>query len=75
MFLLAIGAVISTSDRYKRQNKPSKLATNLSVAMHALSARSWRETSVAVSSHKTPVSFILYCRSLEFFDVWDRKNS
>ena len=43
MFLLAIGAVISTSDRYKRQNKPSKLATNLSVAMHALSARSWRE--------------------------------
>ena len=53
MFLLAIGAVISTSDRYKRQNKPSKLATNLSVAMHALSAHSWR---VAVSSHKTPVS-------------------
>ena len=40
MFLLAIGAVISTSDRYKRQNKPSKLATNLSVA---LSTRSWLE--------------------------------
>ena len=38
MFLLAIGAVISTSDRNKRQNKPPKLATNLSIAMHALSA-------------------------------------
>ena len=39
-----IGAVISTSDRYKRQNKPSKLATNLiGIAMHALSARSWRD--------------------------------
>ena len=38
-----IGAVIITSDRYKRQNKPSKLATNLSVAMYALSACSWRE--------------------------------
>ena len=75
MFLLAIGAVISTSDRYKRQNKPSKLATNLSVAMHVLSARSCGKTSVAVSSHKTPVSFILYCCSFEFFDVWDRKNS
>ena len=78
MFLLAIGAVISTSDRYKRQNKPSKLATNLSVAMHALSALmagKLQLPSVAVSSHNTPVSFILYCRSFEFFDVWDRKNS
>ena len=73
MFLLAIGAVISTSYCYKR---PSKLATNLSIPMHALSACAHGgKTSVAVSNHKTPVSFILYCRSLEFFDIWDRKNS
>ena len=36
MFLLAIGAVVSTSDRYKRQNKLSKLATNLKQGKHRL---------------------------------------
>ena len=45
MFLLAIGVVISTSDRYKRQNKPSKLATNLK---RALMARKLQLPSAAI---------------------------
>ena len=79
MFLLAIGAVISTSDHYKRQNKPPKLATNLTVAIacfeHALMAGKLQLPSAATRFWIQFLSSITACRSFEFFDVWDRKNS